>query len=290
MARERFTGDGSLHGVLAVGIGRRRRGRGWRQEAVLSVFVEQKRHPQELPADLALPSFLEVQYRGRTYRVDIDVVELGAEPGETQGIVALGTQVQMGGRLAGTLAWFQSAGGVHYAVTAEHVVGLDHRGPVHIHPQGYAIGDVVQTAYRRHHIDAALIKLKPDWNYARILPFSNRPLGEPRVPTDADTYPIRSGPAGQVWLPSRQKLAPVRIRHLHVSGLEFRQPNGRTFKPHSLLLTDPCTQRGESGTLLLGPDRAPLGLLTGLRRDPHSGKPLYSCFTELVPALFALLG
>lgn len=276
---------GVVPGVLGVGVGRRQRGGRWGIGHVVTVFVATKAEERALEDGHRLPSHLHVEHRGRRWEVPVDVVALGDAPGLPQGLVVPGSQLSVAPpALAGTASWYVERGGDRFLVTAEHVVGMASRGPVSLHPQGVRLGQVTRTAWATTSLDAALVRLDPDWTGALVLPFVQHALGPPRVAVPSDT-----GRTGRVFLPRLQAFQPAVIRHVQVGPLPFRLPGGAILQPRSLVLTDPVTRPGDSGTLLLAADGAPVGLLTGLYVDPERGTDLYSCFTELVPALFALL-
>lgn len=280
-ARERYVG---LPGVLAVGLGRRRVGGRWRRNHVITVFVERKTWPLE--DRHRLPAAMHFQHGGRPWEIPLDVIQVGAEPGLAQGLVAVGGQVSVEGiQPAGTVSWTVDHQGCRYLLTAEHVVGLGSRGPVYSHPDHLLVGHVTATAYHERGYDIARVSLAQGWAVLLTLPGLGGRLPPPRMATDRDT-----GRLGRVFLPGPRKLQDVTVRNVNVTSLPFRVRSGAIFTPRDLILTDPVTRPGDSGTLLFGGDGSPMGLLTGLYVDPGSGEPLFSCFTELLPALSAVLG
>jgi len=282
-ARERLLG---LPGVLAVGLARRQRRGRWGTAHVIAVYVVEKQDLAVLAEAHRIPRRLHLHLRGRAWEVPVDVIALGGEPGRTHGIVAVGGLLALPGLdPAGAVSWTVDVGGARALVTAEHVVGLGARGPVYTHTDHLLLGQVVRTAYAEKGHDAALVRLEEGWTCIPALVGAPAGLPPPRPVRDTDT-----GTRGRVFLPFEGAFVDVTLRSFKVTSLPFRLRDGTTFQPRDLVLTDPVTRPGDSGTVLLARDGSPVGLLTGLYVDPRTGAPLFSCFTELLPALSSLLG
>ena len=278
VAENRLIASGRFPGVLGVAVGYRMRSGIRQPSVVLTVFVKRKRRPEDL--DGKVPSSVSFVFRGRSYRIATDVVALGARRGHAQTLV-VGDPVSLasGAASLGVVSWL-STGGETYGVTAEHVVGFGNVG-AQLFSGGSSIGTVTASAYETHKIDAVLFSLGSGVQPSSVL--SGHSLAPPRFVNSGDLTAPDGSNAAHAYLPHSGLMHDVAIRHVHVAGeIPLKNPlDGKTFYPRPLILTDLCTKAGDSGTLLLGADWSPLGLLSGI-----SGP--FSCFTELAPALEAL--
>jgi hypothetical protein len=244
---------------------------------VVTVFVQAKL-PNERLSQRRIPSAIQVRYGDVTLRLPTDVIAVGHARGRAQS-VGPGTGIDVGTG-SGRLSW--AANGL--AVTAEHVVGFDSVG-ASVVASGSVIGKVVRLGYQVDKVDAALVELAAGTQTSNAV--GGRSVGRARYANGSDIYSPATGRRGWVYLSSSGRFEQVAIRHLHV-GPYFRlvADDGTEFTPRPLALTDLCTDFGDSGTVLLGPDDRPIALLSGIvdAEDGHS----YSVFTELGPALDTL--
>lgn len=207
---------------------------------------------------------------------------------DSVGFVAPPATMQIGAGLSarspedkdGVCSWI----GPGIAITAAHVVGFDSIGK-EVYSGGVRIGTVDKIAYASAQIDAARIQLDA----------ATQPLcsivaqgAEPRYVSDDDVFSGANWAV--VYLPHLSGIYTVKIYHVHGTGdFQMRSPlDGFSFNPRPLILTDYCTVAGDSGAILLGSDRRPIGFLSG-RVYITSTSTYLSAFTELMPAVQELL-
>jgi hypothetical protein len=204
------------------------------------------------------------------------------------GFVAPQPQTQPSLQIGATLSTRSAAGGdgvcswigTGIAITAAHVVGFDSIGKV-VYSGGVRVGTVDRIAYSSSQIDAARIQLDAATQTPSAIVDSSV---LPRFVGDDDVF-SGANPA-IVYLPHLGGIYSVKIHYVHATGdFQMQSPvDGFSFNPRPLILTDNCTVRGESGTILLGSDRKPIGLLSG-RVYVASENKFFSAFTELLPAI-----
>jgi S1-C subfamily serine protease len=225
-------------------------------------------------------------YGDETYAVPIDVVEIGL-PTARFHTAPVEVSSRIGVRAdtpRGCVSWVLPTPSPGRVVTAEHVVGFGGGATPVFAAGGAEIGQVVARAYDDKQLDAALIEVSPDTTLSWTLP-GIRTLGDVRY-ADADDVSDGASTA-YAYVPVSRTFVDVIIRQVHVRGaFDFVDETGQTRTPQALILTDPCTARGDSGTALFARDGRPIGLLTGLVRSP-AGRA-WDAFTEFGPALDAL--
>jgi hypothetical protein len=264
--------------VIGVGVGRRRRQRGWTSERVITVFVATKRPAGQLPARQRIPAVIAVSLPDRIIRLPTDVIAMGAGRGRAQ-LLAAGDEVETS-LTTGRVSWVSDT----LAVTAEHVTGFASQGSV-VTSNNQPIGRVARLGYQINKVDAALIELEAGVVTSQVV--AGRKLGRPRYATDTDIFDPAKQNSVFVYLPATDTLTPVALRHVHVGPyFTLTGPDGTQFTPRPLAMTDICTHGGDSGTVLLGADYRPIALLSGVV-EAADGQS-YSCFTELGPALDTL--
>lgn len=268
--------------VLAVAAGYRLKRGAPTAEPVVTLFVEQKLNPQQLREQgvMSLPTRVDVMSGRKRYSVATDVVEFASSKGAAQSLdpCAPLSKSQHGGS-AGVVSWLNIDGTV-CGFTAEHVVGF---GSVDapLFSQGRTIGHVTKCGYALTNVDAVLFELEAGEVPSTTL--AGRVLEAPRAVRLSDV----GGAAAHVYVPHSGLLKDVAIHFIHLQGFSLTSPDGTIFQPRPLVLTDMCTAAGDSGTLLLGSDFRPLGLLSGIV-TANDGRS-HSCFTELASVLDTLL-
>ena len=285
LAYEQFTHP-PYSGVLGIAAGYRSRASYWVGEQVLTVFVQEKiaSHVLEARGQAPIPSSLTITV-GRTQRVvRTDVVELRNAQSAAQSFgPGSPLSIEPNAGSIGVVSWVDVKD-MTYGITAEHVVGL---GNLHapLFSNGKVVGRVSKCGYALASIDAALFDLAPDQTPTSVV--AGRRLKPPRAVRRSDVHNPSQPNQAHVYHPGSGILEGIAIHYIHARGLELVSTDGTSFNPRPLTLTDQCTQSGESGTLLLGSDWTPIGLLSGIVTaiDGRS----YSCFTELAAALDALV-
>jgi hypothetical protein len=268
--------------VSAVAAGYRLKRDAPTAEPVVTLFVERKLDPRQLSEQgvLPLPTRVEVVSRRKSYSVATDIVEFSPSDAQAQSLDPCAPlSKSQHGASTGVVSWLNIAGEI-CGFTAEHVVGFGNVNAP-LFSQGRSVGRVTKCGYALTNVDAVLFELEAGEVPSTTV--AGRVLEAPRAVRLSDV----GGSPAHVYVPHSGLLKDVAIHFIHLQGFSLTSPDGTTFQPRPLVLTDMCTAAGDSGTLLLGSDFRPLGLLSGIvtSKDGRS----HSCFTELASVLDTLL-
>jgi hypothetical protein len=234
-------------------VGGHQRGR------ALVFYVNSKPDLRMLEKEARIPPAISLQFRGRTIKLPTDVQLLPNPKLELQ-------MKRVDGRSDGTYTWPLDR---KRSILAAHVAG--NRGSV-VTLDGQSLGRVTRSL-RSGGLDAVEVtherpsSLDNPWDGA----FKH---ATPRYPELADLDRKCS-----VWVRTQQRWETVT---LWGTAVGFTSPSLGPLAPQHLILTDWVTNPGDSGTLLLGWDCHPIGMLLGrLRWEKDS----YSAFTTLATAM-----
>jgi hypothetical protein len=283
-AFRRFVDSGRYENPVAIGLGRRRKQGRWVRQHTLTVFVRRKPRKGKKLEDRPLPKGVAVKVGKRNRQIAIDVVEVGRARGKFRTELSYTSSIATSGD--GHDGWISWLGrGSNLAVTAAHVVRFKQGARLFCDAQ--AVGFVSRLAYDSARVDAALIALDEGVDeFFSSRAFPN--VANPRYVSQADVHP--NAASARAYVPSSEAVLDVQLRYVHVAGLFSFQQGGKSYRPESLILADPCAvQGGDSGTPLFSLSGEPIGLLTGSVQVEQDGSTVdYTAFTELGAALDGL--
>ncbi len=245
-ARRDLVESGRYRNVIAVAFGRRTRGGTVVDEHVVSVFVTRKPRSLELLDDEALPKFIRVETATSTVSVPIDVLAWGGIRGNFHSSLFLGAPAQVAPKqvpVPGRLTWYAG----QCAITAEHVTGFGVVGR-DVYSGDVRIGTVTHTALDTTNLDAARIDLVQDISPSDVFPGpQGAQIASARYATGSDVF-VGDRPATAVLPSHGSSPVPIIVRFVHVSGgIPF--PSGTdVLKPRGLILADPVSAIGDSGS------------------------------------------
>ena len=280
--------------VLGFGVGYRFRDGTRTEEPALVVYVRQggkSRDPGTAPRHRRIPRRVHVPGRGGNRWLPVDLVEAGV--GELCATVtaAITTSNCDVPKQFGTVGWIaKQPDGKRVFCSCYHVFLPEHFFPAK------KVQSFMEGSASTQHVTC------PSTNFGgnekvkigRVLrgvrsPTEDLAIAEPLSGVEISAFVATVGKMEAPRLISSQKNAPgkgesVRVAVGHGPApkgniLEFpvsftvEYPDDKKYTLHNLISTDAKVNRGDSGSLLLGKDQRPLGML--VCRDPMSGRSFF---------------
>jgi len=215
-------------GVVAVGVGPKvKDGKSAKRATSIIFYVLDK--TDVVPRWEVLPSYIDVGTPVRPRRIRTDVVQA-----EQDVSVQAWTEASAGG----VYTWPMPGGGNRRSLISNHVLGAD--GVANFE------GLEVQVIGRAPKLDAAQV-LHGFLSNNPWLDMDQTVAPMPRAPRTSDKK-------GRVYLPTQRRWKAVDIFDVHSSPPGYGD---------GFILTEPVTNPGDSGSLLIGQDNSPLGFLLG---------------------------